>query len=969
MKIHSRIAILALILILLTTISITSVIFIQLGNVEDEVEKELVLLGIDEAKKGVYNTYLMIEALQHEVEQRLIHDLNAAYALMERSGSLVEEVPLRQWDALNQYDLSVQPLSLPHLVLQNAKGEQKINTDDFIRSVSKVLGVTCTLFQRMNRSGDMLRVSSTVPSATGESAAGTFIPAIHPDGRVDPVISQVLTGDVFVGRAYVVTDWYNTAYMPLYDSDKSEIVGMLYVGERQSDLVALFDAIENVALGDNNHIFMLESVGAGRGRAFVGDHVHDEVTQRRYSEQDNDVTEFFESFPEEDLLAQPKVVKVVRNMDPSALEHSGEYNTVIAYCYFAPWDWVIGVTYNSQYLGSAQARLDLMLDRTLWLVCVVASLWFTFALFIGYRLAGDISKPLEQAVTAFNDVGRGEFEFQLGPTKGYELDQLYKSFNLMVKNLRQVTTSRDQLDREINARRTVEAELLQTVTTLETIIDEAPLSIVVLDLDGIVLLWNPGAERMFGWSKEEVLGKLYPLVHSEILEDLETNRNLVANGLILHAKEAQRFSKAGELLDLLVSAAPMYSKNKGVDSIVVIHENISPLKYVQRQLEEREEEYKLLSAEFKSILDGIQDVISVIGPDMRIRWSNHGQRRWSLCDAKSQQNSCYTLWNKNIEMCNGRPVRDCFATGEIQSAKITSPDGKKWGVKVFPQCDSQGRVVSVIEVASDISEAVTLREEALRSARLASLGELAAGVAHEINNPNGVIMHSAPILKEIITATLPLLDDYSQQYGDFQLGRLPYSRLRDTLQQLPDRIIDGSQRIKFIVEDLKNFVREESDSQQCQSVDLNHVLAIAVRLTNNTIKQATRNFEIHYDETIPLFHGSAQRIEQVIVNLIMNACQALTCVDNKITISTRFDSEKKMVELEVFDQGAGIKEEDLIKVTNPFFTTKRETGGTGLGLSISSRIVEEHLGLLQIESTVNIGTKIVVSLPCVEEIK
>lgn len=969
MKIHSRIAMLALILVLLTTISITSVIFIQLGNVEVEVEKELVLLGIDDAEKGVYNTYLMIEALQTEVEQRLIHDLNAVYALMERSGLLVGEVPLRKWDAMNQYDLSVQQLRLPHFVLQSPSGDEKNNTDDFIRNVSKILGVTCTLFQRMNRSGDMLRVSSTVPSATGDSAAGTFIPAIHPDGNVDPVISQVLAGEVFVGRAYVVTDWYNTAYMPLYNSNKSEIVGMLYVGERQSDFVALFDAIDNVALGDDSHIFMLESVGAGTGRKFVGKHSHVEETEQHNVEQDKYVKDFFESFTKMNFLPQSNVVTVVRDIDPISHDHSIQHDTVMAYYYFEPWDWVIGVVYSPKYLGSAQSRLDLMLNRTLGLVCAVAFIWFVFALFIGYRLAGGISKPLEQAVTAFQEVGRGEFEFQLEPAKGYELGQLYESFNLMVKNLRQVTTSRDQLDREINARRTIEDELQQTVTTLKTVINEAPLSIIVLDLDGLVMLWNPSAERIFGWSADEVLGKGYPLVHSEFLEEFESNRNLVINGIIVHAKETQQFTKEGKCLDLLVSAAPMYNTKDCVDSIIVIHENISPLKQVQRQLEEREEEYKLLSSEFKSILDGIQDVISVIGPDMRIRWSNHGQRRWNLRDAKIPQRACYTLWNKNIEMCKECPVRDCFATGEMQSAKIASPDGTKWGVKAFPQFDSLGNVINVIEVASDISESVILKEETMRSARLASLGELAAGVAHEINNPNGVIMHSAPILKEIVAAALPLFDDYAQQHGDFQLGRLPYSRLRDTLQRLPDRIIDGSQRIKFIVDDLKNFVRDEGDDQQRQSVDLNHVLAVAVRLTNNTIKKETRHFEIHYDETIPPFHGSAQRIEQVIVNLIMNACQALTCVDNKIIITTRFNAEKEMVELEVFDQGAGIKEEDLIKVTNPFFTTKRETGGTGLGMSISSRIIEEHSGFLKIESTVNIGTTIVVSLPCVKESK
>jgi len=981
MKIHSKIATLALILVFMTTISITSVIFFQLNKVENEVGRELVLLSVDEAKKGIYNTYLMIEALQLQVEQRLIYNLDAAYALMERTGSLVDEKTYRQWNAVNQYDLSVQQISLPSFVLQDPQRSQQISTDHFIRNVSKTLGVTCTLFQRMNPSGDMLRVSSTVPTTTGSSAAGTFIPAIHPDGKVDPVISQVLSGDVFVGRAYVVNDWYNTAYMPLYDENKSAIVGMLYVGERQADLVSLFNAIENVSLGVNSHIFMLESPGLGGGREFVGNHIHDVKTEQLMIEQDHLVKEYFHQMSAEDFLNKSKFVQVVQDIVDKKHEHEHEHehqhehehehelSALIAYCYFEPWDWVIGVIYQPDTLHSTQARLDMVIDRTLGLVCAVAFVWFSFALLIAYRLAGDISRPLERAVLAFKNVGRGDLDFQLGPTKGYEIEQLYHSFNFMLKNLRQVTTSRDQLDHEIDARKKIEIELQQALTALETIISEAPLSIVVLDCEGTVELWNPGAERIFGWARDEVIGKPYPLISNGKLEEVEANRDIVCHGILFHAKEAQRYDKEGNCLELLISAAPMASSDGECDGFIVIHEDISPLKQVQRQLEEREEEYKLLSAEFKSILDGIQDVISVIDPDMRIRWSNHGQRRWNFRDSSAPQVACYTLWNKDERMCKECPVRDCFKTGEIQSAKITSPDGTRWGVKAFPQFDQQGQVINVIEVASDITESVTLREEAIRSARLASLGELAAGIAHEVNNPNGVIMHSAPILKEIIAAALPLLDDYSHEHGDFLLGRLPYSRLRETLERLPDRIIDGSERIKFIVDDLKNFVRDEGDTLQQQSVDLNHVVSVAIRLANNTIKQATRHFEVHYDDTIPHFLGSEQRIEQVIVNLIMNACQALTDVDEAIIVTTRFNPTSEMVEIEVFDQGCGIADENLIKVTNPFFTTKRETGGTGLGLSISTRIIEEHSGLLQIESVVGSGTSIVVSLPSVKESK
>ena len=256
----------------------------------------------------------------------------------------------------------------------------------------------------------------------------------------------------------------------------------------------------------------------------------------------------------------------------------------------------------------------------------------------------------------------------------------------------------------------------------------------------------------------------------------------------------------------------------------------------------------------------------------------------------------------------------------------------------------------------------------MRSARLASLGELAAGIAHEINNPNGVIVHNSPILKEIMNAVIPILDEYGEAHGDFPLGRMPYSRMRERLQKLPDHIIEASQRIKCIVDDLKDFVREEGRGEQQQGADLNLALEAAVRLTANSVKKATHHFHVSYQPDLPLFIGSIQRIEQVIVNLIMNACQALPDTEAAIDISTRFDEKNKTVELSIADQGTGIKSEDLTKVTNPFFTTKRETGGTGLGLSISSRILQEHNGSLHIESFPNKGTTIVITLPCMQEV-
>nr|WP_320116093.1 ATP-binding protein [uncultured Desulfuromonas sp.] len=294
-------------------------------------------------------------------------------------------------------------------------------------------------------------------------------------------------------------------------------------------------------------------------------------------------------------------------------------------------------------------------------------------------------------------------------------------------------------------------------------------------------------------------------------------------------------------------------------------------------------------------------------------------------------------------------------------------NGTRWGIKTFPQKDENGNITNVIEVASDITESSIMREEAMRSARLASLGELSAGIAHEINNPNGVIMQNAPIIREMLESLLPILDDYVRDHGDFTVGRMPYSRIRDKFLQLPRRVQDSSQRIKAIVDDLKDFVRDEGHQEAQNRADLNYALEAAVRLTNNTVKKATNHFTVNYAENLPPFAGSVQRIEQVIVNLIMNACQALPDMEASIVVQTGYDAKNNQVELEIIDQGCGISAENIAKVTNPFFTTKRETGGTGLGLSISSRIIEEHGGHLTIDSVVDSGTAITISLPCYKE--
>jgi len=282
----------------------------------------------------------------------------------------------------------------------------------------------------------------------------------------------------------------------------------------------------------------------------------------------------------------------------------------------------------------------------------------------------------------------------------------------------------------------------------------------------------------------------------------------------------------------------------------------------------------------------------------------------------------------------------------------------------------QNRVnLRTAELAREVAE----KKEALRELRrqqdkliqadkMASLGILVSGVAHEINNPNSLILLNAPMVEDAYGDVGPILDDYHREHGEFSVAGIPYTRMRDTLPQAIMQIQDSAKRIKRIVDDLKNFSRQEQTGLLIP-FDLNEVGRQAIRLVHGTIADSTHNFSAELAEPLPPVRGTPQRIEQVVVNLLLNACQSLSDRERSISLTTGHDREKGVVTLMVRDEGDGIAPEHLKHLTDPFFTTKRESGGTGLGLSISSAIVEEHGGTLEFSSAPGIGTCVTLVLP------
>jgi polar amino acid transport system substrate-binding protein len=173
---------------------------------------------------------------------------------------------------------------------------------------------------------------------------------------------------------------------------------------------------------------------------------------------------------------------------------------------------------------------------------------------------------------------------------------------------------------------------------------------------------------------------------------------------------------------------------------------------------------------------------------------------------------------------------------------------------------------------------------------------------------------------------------------------------------------EGVERVKRIVGDLKEFSGHKPSDLR-ETVNLNQVAEKATGLISSLIKKATNNFEIVYSENLPTIQGNSQRLSQVIINLVVNACQALTNPNQSIRVTTGYIEESEEIFLEVRDSGPGMPPEVLARIKDPFFTTKRDSSGTGLGLSISDTIIRNHGGWLDFSSEPQKGTTATILLP------
>lgn len=404
---------------------------------------------------------------------------------------------------------------------------------------------------------------------------------------------------------------------------------------------------------------------------------------------------------------------------------------------------------------------------------------------------------------------------------------------------------------------------------------------------------------------------------------------------------------------------PLFHPDGEKRGIVLIGHDITERRQAEKELWKSK-------ALLQSVFDGISEPMFVIGDDMTLQLVNKAALKYcrGITAKDCLGKTCHEVLRKRASPCEGCKIFSSLAEGQNVSFKqkgFMNPDRLERVDIYFLHEYGNGKRAAIVRI-SDITETAKMEQELVQADKMISLGILVSGMAHEINNPNNSIMLNASILKETWENILPIIDRFYEEKGDFAVGGLQYDEIRRGVPELFSGIEKGAKRIRNIVRDLKDYSRSEA-SEIGSDVDINEVLRSALALVKNMIKNCTRNFSVEYGDDLPLIQGNVQRLEQVVINLIQNGCQALPDRKRGLRVTTFYDDESGHVAVKVEDEGRGIPYDALPHIMDPFFTTRRGEGGTGLGLAVSAKIVREHGGKIEVKSQPGKGSTFKILLP------
>jgi methyl-accepting chemotaxis protein len=342
----------------------------------------------------VDNVYGMCENQAEFLTQHLEQCLSAAETIMKRSQITSDSNDLVEWSAINQFNKTATSVQLRKILAGGVWLGQ--NTDiakesPIVDEVLKMTGATCTIFQKMNTTGDMLRVCTNVQAADGKRAIGTYIPRNNPDGQPNVVLSKVMNGQSYIGRAFVVNKWYLTAYEPIFDNSK-QVIGMLYVGIPQENTTTLRSVINKIKVGKTGYVYVLDSAGnyiISAGGKRDGENI--------WAAKDTGGNMFIQEICKKAAALKPGEIAEQRYSWKNPEDKTAR-EKIARLKYFAPWDWVIGAGSYTEEFYEARDRASAIGRQNNVLLAIISVTSLVLAILVWWLIANGLVKRLTNII-------------------------------------------------------------------------------------------------------------------------------------------------------------------------------------------------------------------------------------------------------------------------------------------------------------------------------------------------------------------------------------------------------------------------------------------------------------------------------------------------------------------------------------------------------------------------------------------
>lgn len=497
-------------------------------------------------------------------------------------------------------------------------------------------------------------------------------------------------------------------------------------------------------------------------------------------------------------------------------------------------------------------------------------------------------------------------------------NMVYTGFFLLV-----IIFFSNEFSKDITKRKQVEEELRSTKEQLESFINQTADAITILNLDGKVLRVNKAFETIYGWTSGEVFEKHIPLFPQEEILDVKTR---LLRGEQITGFETKRQRKDGAYVYVSLTLSLIRDTKGNVTAIAGIARDITRNKQAEEALRDSEAKYRLIAENMRDIIGALDSngAIKYISPSYRIvlgSRSTNFHLKYEFQRIHPEDRPCVT--EKFTEMMKTQTA--C----QIECRYLHY--NNNWimlDALLSPVLGDNGKVDQIVFVVRDVTDRKTAEELLRKSDKLSIVGQLAAGVAHEIRNPLTAIRGFAQLL---------------------QLGMMKQEYISIMLSELD--------RIELIVNEFLLLAKPQAVNYKER--DVRSLLYDIIALLETQAIMNNIQIETEFQADVPLIKCEENQLKQVFINVLKNAIEAMPS-GGKIMIEVSTHASKGVL-IRFTDQGAGIPEERIPRLGEPFYTTKEK--GTGLGLMVSSKIIQEHQGQIRFISKLNHGTVVEIWLP------